>query len=455
MARKRTRSARKSTTTHAPRKTRRRSSASRGIPVTPQPFVTKQLTSSATHGRPVNRLNDEELIRRLRELNIRPTVDRQKLLTAVNRVDPDAAVPVAKLPEEIRETVQTLRPSMRRLHGAKFPSPGFRDPAVFSPCADKFGYMSPASVQERHQAAVQPGDSGAAESTRRPDGAIRAARRVFPDATIPAGFTYVAQFVDHDITFDVSSSLDAATDADDRAQHADPGARPGFAVRPWPGARSVSSMSSRAVGPATAIKFQLGTNRNAGPGGPAGSGRNTRGNAGADRFRRAAHAQSAQPGERIAYGDHRRSPKRREPDRRAVPPGHVAVPQPGCGSAAAGRLHRRHLRRGEATRDAPLSVGRRERFPQARMRHGRRRRRRLGASTHQINSPFRMPVEFAVAAYRFGHSMIRNRYWVNFNFPAATLQSGVRVQPEAEPARVLELGRRLQRVLRDRASPCR
>jgi hypothetical protein len=36
-------------------------------------------------------------------------------------------------------------------------------------------------------------------------------------------------------------------------------------------------------------------------------------------------------------------------------------------------------------------------------------------------SAFRMPVEFAVAAYRFGHSMIRDRYWVNFNFPFATL----------------------------------
>ena len=32
-----------------------------------------------------------------------------------------------------------------------------------------------------------------------------------------------------------------------------------------------------------------------------------------------------------------------------------------------------------------------------------------------------MPVEFAVAAYRFGHSMIRDIYWVNFNFPNATL----------------------------------
>jgi len=33
-----------------------------------------------------------------------------------------------------------------------------------------------------------------------------------------------------------------------------------------------------------------------------------------------------------------------------------------------------------------------------------------------------MPVEFAVAAYRFGHSMIRDRYWVNFNFPNATMR---------------------------------
>jgi hypothetical protein len=33
-----------------------------------------------------------------------------------------------------------------------------------------------------------------------------------------------------------------------------------------------------------------------------------------------------------------------------------------------------------------------------------------------------MPVEFAVAAYRFGHSIIRDTYWVNFNFPRATLQ---------------------------------
>jgi hypothetical protein len=41
-------------------------------------------------------MNREELTRRLRLLNIVPTVDRQKLLSAANRIKPDAAVPVAK-----------------------------------------------------------------------------------------------------------------------------------------------------------------------------------------------------------------------------------------------------------------------------------------------------------------------------------------------------------------------
>ena len=34
----------------------------------------------------------------------------------------------------------------------------------------------------------------------------------------------------------------------------------------------------------------------------------------------------------------------------------------------------------------------------------------------RIGQTFRMPVEFSVAAYRFGHSLIRDNYWLNFNF---------------------------------------
>jgi hypothetical protein len=40
----------------------------------------------------------------------------------------------------------------------------------------------------------------------------------------------------------------------------------------------------------------------------------------------------------------------------------------------------------------------------------------LSSVAAPVGSAFRMPVEFAVAAYRFGHSMIRDRYWLNHNF---------------------------------------
>jgi hypothetical protein len=40
----------------------------------------------------------------------------------------------------------------------------------------------------------------------------------------------------------------------------------------------------------------------------------------------------------------------------------------------------------------------------------------LGSVAAPVGSAFSMPVEFSVAAYRFGHSLIRDRYWVNHNF---------------------------------------
>ncbi len=40
----------------------------------------------------------------------------------------------------------------------------------------------------------------------------------------------------------------------------------------------------------------------------------------------------------------------------------------------------------------------------------------LSSVTAPVGSAFSMPVEFAVAAYRFGHSMIRNNYFINHNF---------------------------------------
>ncbi len=40
----------------------------------------------------------------------------------------------------------------------------------------------------------------------------------------------------------------------------------------------------------------------------------------------------------------------------------------------------------------------------------------LSSVAATVGSSFRMPVEFSVGAYRFGHSLIRERYWINHNF---------------------------------------
>ena len=63
-------------------------------------------------------------------------------------------------------------------------------------------------------------------------------------------------------------------------------------------------------------------------------------------------------------------------------------------------------------RDPSLPMGSHPRLLETRLRcpGGVRAMRSVVAPP---GSPFRMPVEFAVAAYRFGHSMIRERYWIN------------------------------------------
>jgi len=91
------------------------------------------------------------------------------------------------------------------------------------------------------------------------------------DSTIPAGFTYVGQFVDHDITLDVSSSLDTPTDANlihnmrTPLLDLDSVYGNGPALHPF-------LYDFPSTGPATAIRMRLGTNLISGPGGPAGFG---------------------------------------------------------------------------------------------------------------------------------------------------------------------------------------
>ncbi len=156
-------------------------------------------------------MSPEEVSARVREFNLKPTVSDAQLYDAVNRIS-DAGVPIAKLPEDIRKTIATLKPAMRSFHGAKMSLAWFPLLPLASPCADKFGYMSSWVTRAATRLQFTPANQALLDTLG--DLMADPGRETSPDSINPAGFTYVGQFVDHDITRDVSSRLDAATDAE-------------------------------------------------------------------------------------------------------------------------------------------------------------------------------------------------------------------------------------------------
>jgi hypothetical protein len=358
-----------------------------------------------------------DLRKRTNELNLKTAVPLEQLLTSVNRIKP-ASVPVEKLPEEIKTSVRALSPQARRFHGVKLNLSWFPFPGVISSCADRFGYMSSVATRTATRlpfnVATQallgqlgnlmgdPGRDPNPASHNPADAGV---------SSIPAGFTYFGQFVDHDITFDVSSSLDVATDANtinnmrsptldlDSVYGRGPGLDPFLYVFP-------------SSGPSTAIKFQTGTNTNTGPGGPSSTG--TPGGM---------ITQSSFDVPRISgtntavIGDPRNDENLLVVQfHHAMLRFHNAVVDLLLAAAFAGDIF------AEAKRIVT------HHYQWALVHDFLGRICGAGAVNNAmasvvpaIGSSFRMPVEFAVAAYRFGHSMIRDTYWVNFNFPAATL----------------------------------
>lgn len=356
-----------------------------------------------------------DLRQRLLDLNVRPTVPIEQLLPALNRIK---TAPAAKLPEEIRASIRALKPEVRRFHGTKVDLSWFPFPFVTSPCADKFGYLSPAAVRNATKLPFNPGveallgELGAlmGDPTREPgpqsnnpaDPAV---------SSIPAGFTYFGQFVDHDITFDVSSSLDSPQDANtinnmrspaldlDSVYGRGPGLDPFLYVFP-------------SSGPPTAIKFQTGTNLDSGTGGPSSNGtpggmlKQTRFDVPRVAVSNTAVIGDPRNDENLVIVQFQHAMLRFH---NAVVDILIAINFASDIFAEAKRIVTHHYQ-WAVVHDF---LGRICGAPAV-----------TKAMTDVIaapGSPFRMPVEFAVAAYRFGHSMIRDIYWVNFNFPFATL----------------------------------
>lgn len=358
-----------------------------------------------------------ELRQRAIDINLRPTVSVEQLLTSVNRIKP-AAEPIEKMPEDVKASLPALKPGLRRFHGVKIPLYWFPFPGVSSACADKFGYMSSAATRAATKlpfnAAMQallaslgnmmgdPGRDPNINSHNPVDAGV---------SKIPAGFTYFGQFVDHDVTFDVSSTLDADTDANtinnmrspsldlDSVYGDGPGLDPFLYVFP-------------SVGPSTAIKFQTGTNSNVGPGGPSSTGApggmvaQTRWDVPRISGTNSAVIGDPRNDENLIIVQFQHAMLRFH---NSVVDLLLAASFAGDIFAEAKRIVTHHYQWAVVNDFLKRICG------AAAVTNA------IASVVAPIGSPFRMPVEFAVAAYRFGHSMIRDRYWVNFNFPNATL----------------------------------
>jgi len=289
---------------------------------------------------------------------------------------------------------------------------------LVSPCAERFGYMTSGPTRAATRLTLNPKTIALMNGL----GAMMGdpGREPVSDSPIPSGFTYIGQFIDHDVTLDVSSSLDVATDANKVLNMRTPvldldslyGRGP--ALDPF-------LYSFPTTGNSTAIKFQLGTNQTAaGPGGPAGSigspaGMQIKSDFDVPRIHNPLNPSTST--NTAIIGDPRND------ENLIVVQFHHAML----------RFHNEVVDRfllagfnGDIFVEAKKTVI--HHYQSAVVNDFLSRicgkatvDAALASVTAPPGSPFRMPVEFAVAAYRFGHSMIRDNYWVNFNFTNASL----------------------------------
>jgi len=325
-------------------------------------------------------------------------------------------MPMEKMPEEVRKTLVNLKPEAKRFHGAKMNLSWFPASMVFSKCANRYGYMSTAALRSASKLAFNAVNQGLLRQLG--DMMGDPGRETGPDSNIPAGFTYFGQFVDHDITFDVSSSIDVATDAVainnmrtpsldlDSVYSRGPALDPFLYVFPT-------------TEPASAIKFQLGTNRNVGPGGPGGT---------------------AGIGGMQVQTDFD-VPRMHNPLNPALSSNTAVIGDPrNDENLIVTQFHHTILKFHNRVVDLLVAAGfTGDIFVEAKKMVTQHYQwavvndylKRICGTTAvnnakasvvaPVGSAFSMPVEFAVAAYRFGHSLIRSNYWVNFNFINATL----------------------------------
>jgi hypothetical protein len=316
-------------------------------------------------------------------------------------------------PRDVQASAAALGKTHQGLHGAKLPLFWFPFPWRSSPCVDKFGYMAPPALRAASRLPFNAANRALLD--RLGDLMGDAGRETgVADSPIPAGFTYVGQFVDHDITLDVHSKLDAPTDAETINNMRSPSLDLDSLYARGPALDPFLYSFPSGTTPTTAIKFAFGSNQQNGPGGPGGA-------AGApgmvqktdfDVPRIHNPITPANASLTAVIGDPRND------ENLIVSQFHHAML----------RFHNRIVDdlvaqnfAGDIFVEAKRMVT--HHFQWAVVHDFLRRICGASAVTAAMQavvappgSPFRMPVEFSVAAYRFGHSMIRDRYWLNHNF---------------------------------------
>ncbi len=126
------------------------------------------------------------------EFNVKPPVPIKEFLKSVNKINPNALLPIEQMPEDIKKSLETLKPGTKRFHGIKINLAYFPFPWVKSPCADKFGYLSSAAVRTASKLPFTPANQVLLKNLG--DMMGDPGRDTPPDSTIPAGFTYFGQF---------------------------------------------------------------------------------------------------------------------------------------------------------------------------------------------------------------------------------------------------------------------
>jgi hypothetical protein len=326
--------------------------------------------------------------------------------------------------EPVEKSLRALRPPVKRFHGMKVPILWFPPWLIKSPCADKFGYMFPATVRN---ATKLPFDLATQALLTQLGGMMGdPGRETSADSAIPAGYTYFGQFVDHDITFDTSSSIDSAQDANTITNMRTPKLDLDSVYGRGPALDPYLYDFPASSAPPTAVKMQLGRNRNIGTGGPLNAanlpvtpsdydvprvlnGTDTTVTTAASSF--TAIIGDPRNDENVIVSQFHHAMLKFH---NRVVDLLVTAAFPGDIFTEARKIVTQHYQWCVVHDFLPRVCG------AATVNDA------IGTVVAGIDSPFRMPVEFAVAAYRFGHSMIRNEYILNTSLPAsASSLSGV------------------------------